>query len=88
VPNPLLCRICLEPETHPHLAHECRENIRKRERERVARWLRDAEDQAAEDLCDRVFAEIRRQRAANQLVGQPYLDLFADAIEAGEHLGQ
>ena len=47
----------------------------------IVAWLERAEDQAAEDLCDAIFAEIRAQKTANQMVGYPYFKLFADAIE-------
>jgi len=50
------------------------------EREAIARWLEDGDDQACEDLCDAIFAENRKQRAENVHVGQPYFQMFADAI--------
>lgn len=54
------------------------------EREIVA-WLRDADDQCAEDLCDALFAEMRKQRSSGRYTGQPFFDLFATAIESGSH---
>lgn len=48
----------------------------------IVRWLRNAEDQAAEDLCTKIWAINKEQRSANVFVGQPYFEAFADAILA------
>lgn len=52
----------------------------------IVKWLRDAFDQDAEDLCTKILQINREQRAQNVFAGQPYFDAFADAIERGDHL--
>jgi hypothetical protein len=47
----------------------------------IVAWLRDGNDQAAEDLCTAHWAENKRQGERNIHAGQPYFDLFANAIE-------
>lgn len=58
----------------------------EQERAAIVAWLRNGDDQAAEKLCTAVWAVNRDQRQTGMFVGQPYFDLFADAIEARAYL--
>lgn len=51
----------------------------------VVEWLRWGAGQANEDLCDAIFAEVKRQREAGVFVGHPYLELLAASIERGDY---
>jgi len=58
----------------------------EQERKRIADWLRWSPGQENEDLCDALAAEMRKQRKAGMFAGHRYLELFAAAIERGDHL--